>query len=1215
MPLQMSQLPVPSVRVLHTRQNSAPSVVAGATAQLDPLQNSAAFVRGTSDSMRPIWSRIPPGAVVHRYTINDPRFARQTVSSPLQNGRHFVPSDWNGGPRSGGTITLPVRLRTAPATRDSSPVPPLPGASPVPVVVTVAPVSPVAPVLVAAAEAPVVEDAKAPAAPEAPEAPETLEVPETAEAADFSKPEMAGPTSQAEGAPPEAEPKVVQPAAGDDSPVVKRALLLPKGAVEERQDRQDPSEPLSPLSVSSDRVSAAPSGEFPAGKTPAISVKLTTTITPGKPGCCDGLLVSWRYFKDSIVGLLTFRSFTEDREKFEQIVTFLGSVPLFKKQLPTSELPKVAQMLEEHTWKPDEKLVSQGDMGDTFFMIYEGQALLVVRDDQREEHPCGVLSAGDYIGGRANVTEQRHMATVIALGPDTLVTLSMSKKVFEASGLKSQLHFPKRPAIEMGAGGSCNQLSATTPLSPKKFPSGFLPGPMLNDEQQNFIIRSMKNNPNFRAFVDGRSELSHEAMKDIVSDSEIRKVKAGSAAAKFGDLGDEFFVIETGSIEVVITTEKMTAQKSGTSAAAAAAAFSMAGRIRRKQDFLMKLHIPVVDKRKKRLNRSCSVLTKDPRLEEEEESSRKMPAAFRKTTSNEDRSIWAATSLQGFAKRGRACSIDAPEPIEKELSTLHTGDSFGELSLLYNIRREATFRAKEDTTLFVINRKIFKDIAGRDNGRRKFKDYCDLLDEVDVLTPLLRSQRMELAAYANDLVNFEPGCRVLFQGKVRQKPLWYVIHKGSACVNQSSEGGSRTIAELTRGATFGERSLMRAKTTGQCISEVNVDAGASGLTCLTFDGELIYDIFSSLAGNDASLLPSEDCDASEWEQIKSSRSFTKIQCTISLNSLKEVCRLGQGAFGIVFLVEDEDTNKTYALKRVSKGHASRCGTCQSLCWERDLLNMLDSDFLVRLYRTMKDRQFVYFLLEAALGGDLYGMFSSHQEIFLHDEPRGSTSAFYGGCVIAALEHLHERKIIYRDLKPENIMLDCRGYGKVCDMGLARFVVGKTNMQAGTPDYMAPEMIDPPHYHDNSADWWSLGVLMFEMLCQQLPFDDEELEDTGERLLAIRRSQEQRLNFPSRCPPKGQAFTARLLRKLPHRLGAQAGAPEVRSHYFFDSFDFSTLHAQTMMSPVERPWKGKDDGNQPEVRSPWLRGSWCLSPGEEEIFEAYADDGSGWDQEF
>lgn len=408
---------------------------------------------------------------------------------------------------------------------------------------------------------------------------------------------------------------------------------------------------------------------------------------------------------------------------------------------------------------------------------------------------------------------------------------------------------------------------------------------------------------------------------------------------------------------------------------------------------------------------------------------------------------------------------------------------------------------------------------------------------------------------------------------------------------------------------------MRAKTTGQCISEVNVDAGPDGLSCLTFDGEIIYDVFRSLEGSDASLLPSAECDASEWEQIKSSRSFQKIQCTIDLASLKELCRLGQGAFGTVFLVEERSTKQTYALKRVSKGHASRCGTCQSLCWERDLLNMLDSNFLVRLYRTMKDRQFVYFLLEAALGGDLYGMFSSHQELFLQDQPRGSTSAFFGGCVIAALEHLHERKIIYRDLKPENIMLDTRGYGKVCDMGLARFVVGKTNTQAGTPDYMAPEMIDPPHLHDNSADWWSLGVLMFEMLCQHLPFDDDELEDTGERLLAIRRSQEMRLNFPSACPVNGQAFTAKLLRKLPHRLGAQGGAPEVRKHYFFDGFDFPALHAQTMISPVERPWEGKEDGTQPEVRSPWLRGSWCLSPGEEDIFEAYADDGSGWDQEF
>ncbi|CAJ1382029.1 unnamed protein product [Effrenium voratum] len=964
----------------------------------------------------------------------------------------------------------------------------------------------------------------------------------------------------------------------EESPTVHRAgLSLPKEAVQRQGTLPD---------------------EPPHSS--GVSVKVSTFKK--ESACCSGLASCM----EGISGLFSFRSFTDERDKFEQIVTFLGSVPLFKKQLPPSEWPKVAQLLEKNTWKPDTKLVTQGDLGTTFFMIYSGQAVLMVRDDQGEEHEGALLSAGDYIGGRAIVTEQRHMATVIAAGPDDLVTLSMSKQVFEESGLKSCLHFPKRPAIEMGGSASAATLAPTTPLSPKKNASF---GGKITEKQQEFIIRAMKHNPNFRAFVD-ETELGEDAMKDVVSHSEERCIPAGKAAATFGDLGHEFFVIEKGSIEVVITSGS-SGQKS---AAAAAATFSLADRIRRKQDFLMKLHIPVVDKRKKKINRSCSVLTKDPRLEDEMEKKAK---GFRRSPSFGDRiGNFAAASLRGDRGLGRIASLDQPEPREKVISALHAGDSFGELSLMYNIRREATFRAAEDTQLLVINRKVFKEITGRDNGRRKFKEYCDLVDEVDSLTPLLRSQRMELAAYAQDLVDFEPGRRVLFQGKVRQKPLWYVIHSGSAILSQEDQHTCRKIAELSRGSSFGERSLMKAKVTGQCISEVSVDAGPGGLKCLTFDGDLICDIFSSLAGSDASLLPSVECDASQWEQQKGStcRSLQKAQCKSDLNSLHELCRLGQGAFGTVFLVKDDEARRRYALKRVSKGHSARMGTCQSLCWERDLLNMLDSNFIVRLHRTLKDQQFVYFLLEAALGGDLYGMFNSHQEIFLNDEPRGSTSAFYAGCVIAALEHLHERKIIYRDLKPENIMLDTRGYGKICDMGLARFVVGKTNTQAGTPDYMAPEMIDPPHYHDNSADWWSLGVLVYEMMCQQLPFEDDELEDTGERLLAIRRSQEMRLDFPATCPAGGRAFIAKLLRKLPHRLGAQGGAEEVRAHYFWQGFDFGSLHQQAMKSPVERPWAGQAE-TPAEVKSPWHRGGSCLSPGEEEIFEEYAEDGSNWDREF
>ncbi|CAE7237812.1 for [Symbiodinium natans] len=948
---------------------------------------------------------------------------------------------------------------------------------------------------------------------------------------------------------------------------------------------------------------------------PLLATLRKSVASVREPHCCDGVIATLKYFKENVVSMLVFRNWDEERDKFENTVNFLLSVPLFKKQLPPCELPKVAQLLEEKTWPGGSKLVSQGDIGDTFFMIYEGQAALMMKDDQGEDQEVGLLSAGDYIGGRAIVTEQRHMATVLAVGE--LVTLSMSKKAFEKAGLKARLHFPKRPAIEVGGVSQANLLP-TTPLSPKKRSSFCMK--KLTAEQQVAIIRAMRQNPNFRAFVDNANGPGEESIKEIIASSEMRTVKCGEAVASFGDLGNDFYVIEQGTIEVIISTGQTQAQQGqrgqGKSAAAAAATFSMADRIRRKQDFLMKLHIPVVDRKKAKFNRSCSVLTKDPREEEDVTGSGSLGVSSTFTaTSFREKSAKRRLKIGELADQPPVEEKpQKPEPKEKVISTLHAGDSFGELSLLYNIRREATFRAAEETKLFVINRKIFKEITGRDSGRKKFKEYCDLLDEVDSLTPLLRSERMELAAFAQDMVTFEPNHRVLFQGKVRQKAVWYVISKGTAVLTQSDGQECRKIAELPRGNTFGERSLLRAKVTGQCISEVNVDAGPEGMTCLTFDGELICDIFTNLSTSDASMLPDVDTDVSEWEKIKTSRSRQKLECGCSLQSVKEVCRLGQGAFGTVFLVEDEPSQERYALKRVSKGHALRCGTCQSLCWERDLLNMLDSNFIIRLHKTMRDHQFVYFLLEVALGGDLYGLFSSHQDIFLVDQPRGYTSAFYAGCVIAALEHLHERKIIYRDLKPENIMLDTRGYGKVCDMGLARFVVGKTNTQAGTPDYMAPEMIDPPHYHDNSADWWSLGVLMYEMLCQQLPFDDEELEDTGERLLAIRRSQEQRLNFPADCPAEGKAFVARLLRKLPLRLGAQGGAEEVRSHYFFKDFDFSALHEQMLQTPVERPWKSSKK-TSPEIASPWLRGPEHLSPGEEEIFESYDDDGTHWDLEF
>lgn len=932
-------------------------------------------------------------------------------------------------------------------------------------------------------------------------------------------------------------------------------------------------------------------------------------------GCWSGFTTC---ISQACGNLLRFKGLNDDREKYEQIITFLASVPIFKRRLPRSELPKVAQMLKETEWQPDETVVKQGDRGTTFYLIYSGSARVVFTDKEGEEHESAILSAGDWIGGQALVADKAYMASVFVQGFEPLVTLSMSKEVFQESGLKKRLRLPKRPAMRTGPEGE--GAGDASPLSPRKrtgkrrsLPVGVLPGMPLPEHLQDFIISAMGHNPNLRAFCEESSE-SIGALKQMVAKAECITVEAGESLAKLGDLGHEFFIIFKGSVEVIVDSSAYTLKGGGRSAEEAFAAFSMAERLRRKQHFLLRLHEHVVDTR--RTGRAVSVLMADPR-----ERKRNHPGITRKRT------VSITPAMQNLVDGAHLQEqVDSPkEPMlrirsngtpagPRVLSTLREGDSFGELSLLYNMRREATFTASEKSQLFVLNRRTFKQFAGRDNGRRRFKEQCALLDEVDPLTPLLRSERIELASMALGYVTFRPGERVLTQGKPRQHPTWYVVSSGKAITSQGEGDNLVRLSELTRGSHFGERALLRAANTGgPCISEVHIDAGQEGLVCLRFDGELITQIFRCLQNAQAHLLPSETCDLGEWEKRKVARCNCALE--VQLKDIRPVSLLGCGAFGRVFLVEDSSA-KQYALKAVSKGHAWNQGTCVSLCWERDLLSMLDSNFIVRLFKTYKDSQYVYFLMEAALGGDLYRLIHDHCELFTDDSPRGSSAAFYTGCVIAALEHMHERKIIYRDLKPENIMLDTQGYGKVCDMGLARFVVGKTNTQAGTPDYMAPEIIDPPHYHDSSADWWSLGVLMFEMFKQELPFAADDLEDAGARLIAIRQSQEQRnLNFGFHVTGPAQSLVKQLLTKLPGRLGARGGAPEVRQHHFFQrTIDFGALHSQTLPSPMARPFVQSESCTE---EFPWLAegSSSSQQANDDWLFVPYEMHGEDWDKDF
>jgi len=948
------------------------------------------------------------------------------------------------------------------------------------------------------------------------------------------------------------------------------------------------------------------------------------------PGCCwDGLCELLRS-KD--------RSSDQDNDLFEQTVTFLASVPLFRTQLPRSELPKVAQCLTRRTWTPGQKLVRQGEMGRALFLIQSGQALVVTSPAPGEaEVTRATLYAGDYFGGHTLLTDRPNIATIVAGGEQPLVTLSMSRSAFDATGLKRWFKFPKRRAIyedgthmrwgkaktEMGnPRQSVNQDTlADTGLSP------------VDPKERAFICAALKRNTNLRALLE-----ASDAKLQVLAEGAFccRDVPEGTVVARCGEMVPELFVIREGSFDVILEEPASTGGRQ--SAEAAVAHSTMAERLLRKQHFLQELSRPAVPQKCASIYVEGSGGTRQPQLSLERSTTlstvasgnsisdlNNQPLSVRHERSSsfvehgisptnrvlgrqprqcaqqfqsprrvlsdracDNRSRSHSTEDVDYSSAATAQTDDAVQTGE-ELSKLCVGDSFGELSLLYNTGCEATFRAREDAKVYVISRHLFKATFRRKDHR--FKDFVKLADEVHILTMLLSSERWELACNAVGLVDFQPGERILHQGKVREARQWYIIFSGSVTVayDEMSKDGkvlqSRTLGELHRASHFGERSLLQGRST----SEVSIDAGPAGTTCLTFHFETIRPLLESLFNDVDSGLPSLNCDINDWMERKcngwrrqvSADSWTRQTSVESVRTMRQTClhlgldgfqkvyTLGKGGYGKVLLVEDV-SKRRYALKTMSKGFIEHQGCERLIRWERELLTMVNSPFIVRLYRTYNDAQHIYFLLEAALGGSLMDVIRLKPEVFNEDLPRGSSSAFFIACIVFALEHLHERRIFHRDLKPENILLDEKGYAKLCDMGFARFVLGKTTTLVGTPEYMAPEMIDFPHTHDMSVDWWSLGVLTYEMLAGQTPFEDEGISEPMGRLLAIRRSQEQmRLVFPFHFPMLCKGFVMRLMQKFPRRLGALVGAPEVLEDNMFTSisFDFDACRSREMPSPM------------------------------------------------
>uniref|UniRef100_A0A8C1YBR1 non-specific serine/threonine protein kinase n=1 Tax=Cyprinus carpio TaxID=7962 RepID=A0A8C1YBR1_CYPCA len=252
--------------------------------------------------------------------------------------------------------------------------------------------------------------------------------------------------------------------------------------------------------------------------------------------------------------------------------------------------------------------------------------------------------------------------------------------------------------------------------------------------------------------------------------------------------------------------------------------------------------------------------------------------------------------------------------------------------------------------------------------------------------------------------------------------------------------------------------------------------------------------------------------------------------------------LGQGSFGKVFLVRKTtgpDAGQLYAMKVLKKA------TLKAFQTEGKL----------------------YLILDFLRGGDLFTRLSK-EVMFTEEDVK-----FYLAELALALDHLHGLGIIYRDLKPENILLDEDGHIKLTDFGLSKESIDHENKAysfCGTVEYMAPEVVNR-RGHTYSADWWSYGVLMFEMLTGTLPFQGKDRKETMTMILKAK------LGMPQFLSSEAQSLLRSLFKRNPsNRLGAGPdGVEEIKRHPFYVTIDWNKLFRREIHPPF-KPASGRPD---------------------------------------
>jgi len=308
------------------------------------------------------------------------------------------------------------------------------------------------------------------------------------------------------------------------------------------------------------------------------------------------------------------------------------------------------------------------------------------------------------------------------------------------------------------------------------------------------------------------------------------------------------------------------------------------------------------------------------------------------------------------------------------------------------------------------------------------------------------------------------------------------------------------------------------------------------------------------------------------EETKASSAPKKSRTTLySAKKGEEVCLedfickkiIGQGSFGKVFLVEKKDTHKLYAMKSLRKDVILENDQVESTKLEKEILLKANHPFFVKMAYIFQTDQKIYFVMNFVRGGELFTHLQNEKRF---PEERAK---FYAAQIISAIGHLHDQKIIYRDIKPENILMGEDGYLNLADFGLAKEMTNRdfTTSFCGTPEYLAPEIIQSKG-HNHAVDWWSIGILLYEMIVGFPPFYHSNQQTMYELIEKFPVKFPDPVKHKIPMSEEVKDLISKLLEKDPDkRIGTEGGHAEICSHPFFEGFDFEKLVSKELDAPL------------------------------------------------